>query len=105
MKELSEKQANAIDNIGFILDQENMNKLLNIILTRHPMIEISSIDGHCIRKEGGENGSFFLEGIEVGKLAGLYTETPERLLLKIAAKVEGPKRNRVLTWHFLIDDL
>jgi len=101
MKALTKKQADSLDNLGFTLDQDNMNELLKIILSRQPEINLKTKEGYEIKKSTGDNGSFYLQGQEVGKLAGLYTETPERILIKIASKVKREPKERIMTWHFL----
>jgi len=101
MNPLSKEKFDSIDNIGFYLDDENITKVLQIVLTSHPGFEAKTIEGYSIRRDSGENGSFFLENIEIGKLASAYTEGLDHIILKIAAEVQGIDEEQILTWHVM----
>ncbi|HOP08747.1 MAG TPA: hypothetical protein PK718_05040 [Candidatus Methanofastidiosa archaeon] len=105
MNELTQKQINAIDNVAFKLDQENLNELLKIVISRQPKVELRTLEGYRISKDPGELGNFYLEGVEVGKFAGLYTESPSRIILKIAARMKGQRKERIITWHLITEEM
>jgi len=103
MRELTDEQIKSIDKLGFKLDQDNLNELLKIVLSRQPKIDLRTVEGYSITKDAGELGSFYLEDAEVGKLAGLYSEDPSNIMLKIAVKRKGYKKERLITWYFMSD--
>jgi len=104
MNKLTKERADSIDKLGFKIDQDNLNELLKIALSRNPKIEITTQEGYKIRKDAGELGAFYLEDVEVGKFAGLYTESPSQIMLRLAVNVNGERKERIITW-FLMSDL
>ncbi|RZN50435.1 hypothetical protein EF808_00190 [archaeon] len=101
MKEMSRKQYDKINNIGFQLEKDQMDEVLKFMLSAQPRIEITTKDGHTILKEFGEDGSIYLEGHEIGKFASAYTESPDHVKIAIATNIKGEDDYRIMTWHFL----
>jgi hypothetical protein len=101
MKEMSRKQYDKINNIGFQLEQSQMDEVLKFMLTAQPRIEITTKDGHTIVKEYGEDGSIYLEGHEIGKLASVYSESPDHVKIAIATNIKNEEDYSIMTWHFL----
>jgi hypothetical protein len=104
MKELEQDQFDAINNIGFIFDQDNMNKALMLLISSQPKVTLETVDGYTIEKEEGEHGYFTFEGIPVGKLSAAYTETPTMIKVMLAAKIAGDENLKLLVWHFIHED-
>ncbi len=101
MKDLTKEQFDAINNIGFIFDQDNMNKALMLMISSQPKVTLKTVDGHTIEKEEGEHGYFTFEGIPVGKLSAAYTETPTMIIQMMATKIEGDEQLKLMVWHFI----
>ncbi len=101
MHDLSKKQFDAINNMGFIFDQDNMNKALMLMISSQPGVTLKTVDGHTIEKENGEHGYFRFEGIPVGKLSAAYTETPTKIKVMMASKLEGDEQLKLMVWHFI----
>lgn len=101
MKELSKEKFDAINNMGFIFDQDNMNKALMLLISGQPKITLRTVDGYTIEKEEGEHGDITFEGIPVGRLSAAYTETPTMIKIMLAAKLEDDENLKLMTWHFI----
>jgi len=93
----------AINNLGFYLDNENMDEAMKFMLTTNQEVNLRTIDNYAIKRAAGENGSIFFEGSEVGKLASVYATAPDIIIIKIATKIKGKDNTKIITWKLTRD--
>ncbi len=93
----------AINNLGFYLDNENMDEAMKFMLTTNQEVNLRTGDNYTIKRVAGEDGSIFFEGSEVGKLASIYTTAPDIIIIKIATKIKGKDNTKIITWKLTRD--